>query len=103
MHGAFCCVQYVDYVKGEPTGFLRFEAPEDAQKLRAAAAIESEGALTISKYLVTFEAVEGTIASFLLYFDVSSATFGSVLINVMSTCRRGRERVLEEVERRAGS
>jgi len=55
------CVQYVDYVKGEPTGFLRFDAPEDAQKLRAAAAIEPEGALTLSNYLVTFEALEGII------------------------------------------
>lgn len=54
-------MQYVDYVKGEPSGFLRFDVPEDAQKLRAAAAIEADGALTISNYLVTFEALEGTI------------------------------------------
>lgn len=55
----FGIIRYVDYAKGEATGFLRFDVPEDAQKLRAAAAIEPEGALTISKYLVTFEALEG--------------------------------------------
>lgn len=110
-------VQYVDYAKGEATGFLRFDVPEDAQKLRAAAAIEPEGALTISKYLVTFEALEGTIlcsgCNILLSSDYycfmspifvcSLATFGSMFTNFLCTCRRGRERVLEEVERRAGS
>jgi len=53
------CVQYVDYAKGDASGFLRFDQPEDAQKLIAAAAAEPEGSLTIAKHLVTFEALEG--------------------------------------------
>ena len=69
------CVQYVDYVKGESTGFLRFDAPEDAQKLRATAVIEPEGGLTIANHLLTFEAVEGIIPCLI-------TTFSSVLINL---------------------
>jgi hypothetical protein len=53
------CVQYVDYAKGDTSGFLRMDQSEDAQKLIAAAAAEPEGGLTIAKHLVTFEALEG--------------------------------------------
>ncbi|KAG0556175.1 hypothetical protein M758_11G030600 [Ceratodon purpureus] len=55
----FGIIRYVDYAKGESTGYLRFDVPEDAQKLRAAAVIEPEGGLTIANHLVTFEALEG--------------------------------------------
>lgn len=56
-------MQYVDYAKGKESGFLRFADPEDAQKLRAAAALESEGGLTIANYLVTFEALDGKFST----------------------------------------
>ena len=56
-------LQYVDFAKGEATGYLRFDEPEDAQKLRAAAILEPEGGLTIANHLVTFEALEGTAIS----------------------------------------
>jgi len=57
-------VQYVDYAKGDSSGYLRFDQSEDAQKLIAAAA-ETEGSLTIAKlplrisYSVTFGSLEG--------------------------------------------
>lgn len=54
-------LQYVDYAKGEASGFVRFEQPEEAQKLRAAAIMDPEGGLTIAKYVLTFEALEGNL------------------------------------------
>jgi lupus La protein len=52
-------LQYVDYVQGNPSGFVRFDQPEDAQKLRAAAIMAAEGGLPIAKFVVSFEALEG--------------------------------------------
>ena len=40
-------MQYVDYAIGKESGFLRFAGPEDAPKLREAAALEPKGGLTI--------------------------------------------------------
>lgn len=54
------CVQYVEYVKGDESGFLRFDKLEDAQKVLAAATAEPEGGLTIAKHLVMFAVLEGT-------------------------------------------
>lgn len=114
------CAQYVDYAKGEPTGFLRFDAPEDAQKLRAAAVIEPEGGLTIAKHLITFEALEGTILCFHhIIFSVSITLVSCALsFHPLPACllllgltasvfpihyRRGRKRILEEAQRRTRS
>ncbi len=49
----------MDYAKGDTSGFVRFDQPEEAQKLRAAAVMTPEGGLTIGYHLVTFEALEG--------------------------------------------
>lgn len=51
-------MQYVDYAKGDSSGYIRFDQSDDAQKLIAAAA-ETEGSLAIAKHSVTFEALEG--------------------------------------------
>lgn len=61
-------MQYVDYAIGKESGFLRFADPEDAQKLREAAALEPKGGLTIANHLVTFEALEGKLSKILLFF-----------------------------------
>jgi hypothetical protein len=100
-------MQYVDYAKGEATGFLRFDVPEDAQKLRAAAVIEPEGGLTIANHLITFEALEGTVQWFdhngFLCFDyprfmcpvflqhllVCLLSLGLTSSPCSNTCRRG--------------
>ncbi|CAM6012857.1 unnamed protein product [Sphagnum balticum] len=55
----FGVIRYVDYAKGDTSGFVRFDQPEEAQKLRAAAVMAPEGGLTIGNHLVTFEALEG--------------------------------------------
>ncbi|CAN5962405.1 unnamed protein product, partial [Sphagnum jensenii] len=55
----FGVIRYVDYAKGDTSGFVRFDQPEEAQKLRAAAVMAPEGGLTIGNQLVTFEALEG--------------------------------------------
>ena len=55
----FGCVQYVDYAKGKESGFLRFNDPEEVQKLREAT---KEG-VTIFNHLVTFEALEGKLSN----------------------------------------
>ena len=102
------CVQYVDYAKGKESGFLRFADPEEAQKLRAAAAKEPEGGLTIAKHLVTFEALEGELSTLkpnpicgkLVYFY---AINDFNVVTLPNAYRRGRGRILEEGKRRSRS
>ncbi|XP_077219651.1 la protein 1 [Tasmannia lanceolata] len=55
----FGIVKYVDYSKGEESGYIRFEQPEAAQKARAAAVLLEEGGLIVNNYIAFLEAVTG--------------------------------------------
>ncbi|XP_010271823.1 PREDICTED: la protein 1 [Nelumbo nucifera] len=55
----FGTVKFVDYRIGEESGYIRFEAPEAAQKARAAAVLADEGGLIVKNYIATLEAVTG--------------------------------------------
>ena len=52
-------VKYVDFKVGEDKGYIRFDAPEAAQKARAAAILAKEGGLVVKNFIATLEPVTG--------------------------------------------
>lgn len=52
-------VKYVDFKAGEDKGYIRFDAPEAAQKARAAAVLAKEGGLVVKNFIATLEPVTG--------------------------------------------
>ncbi|XWS72568.1 hypothetical protein CRYUN_Cryun02cG0051000 [Craigia yunnanensis] len=55
----FGTVKYVDFKVGEDKGYIRFDAPEAAQKARAAAVLAKEGGLVVKNFIATLEPVTG--------------------------------------------
>ncbi|CAM0903999.1 unnamed protein product [Alopecurus aequalis] len=55
----FGTVRYVDFSKGDDSGYLRFEESNAAEKARALAALSDEGGLIMKGHLVTLEPVSG--------------------------------------------
>uniref|UniRef100_A0A3B6B146 La protein 1 n=1 Tax=Triticum aestivum TaxID=4565 RepID=A0A3B6B146_WHEAT len=55
----FGTVRYVDFSKGDISGYLRFEESTAAEKARAFAALADEGGLVMKGHLVTLEPVSG--------------------------------------------
>ncbi|XVE97547.1 hypothetical protein REPUB_Repub03eG0028700 [Reevesia pubescens] len=55
----FGTVKYVDFKAGEDKGYIRFDAPEAAQKARAAAVLAKEGGLVVKNFIVNLEPVTG--------------------------------------------
>ncbi|VAH49179.1 unnamed protein product [Triticum turgidum subsp. durum] len=55
----FGTVRYVDFSKGDDSGYLRFEESTAAEKARAFAALADEGGLVMKGHLVTLEPVSG--------------------------------------------
>jgi len=55
----FGTVRYVDFSKGDDSGYLRFEESKAAEKARALAALSDEGGLIMKGHLVTLEPVSG--------------------------------------------
>ncbi|XP_007012058.2 PREDICTED: la protein 1 [Theobroma cacao] len=55
----FGTVKYVDFKVGEDKGYIRFDAPEAAQKARAAAVLAKEGGLVVKNFVATLEPVTG--------------------------------------------
>ncbi|KAF8703589.1 hypothetical protein HU200_032406 [Digitaria exilis] len=55
----FGTVRYVDFSKGDDSGFIRFEDSTAAEKARAFAAIADEGGLIMKAHIVTLEPVSG--------------------------------------------
>lgn len=55
----FCLVKFVDFKIGEDSGYIRFEAPEGAQKARAAAVLAKEGGLIVKNFIAILEPVTG--------------------------------------------
>ncbi|OEL17005.1 La protein 1 [Dichanthelium oligosanthes] len=55
----FGIVRYVDFSKGDASGFIRFEDSTAAEKARAFAAIADEGGLIMKAHIVTLEPVSG--------------------------------------------
>ncbi|XP_062226067.1 la protein 1-like [Phragmites australis] len=55
----FGTVRYVDFSKGEDSGFIRFEDSTAAEKARALAALADEGGLIMKGHIVTLELVSG--------------------------------------------
>ncbi|KAF8704244.1 hypothetical protein HU200_031742 [Digitaria exilis] len=55
----FGTVRYVDFSKGDDSGFIRFEDSTTAEKARAFAAIADEGGLIMKAHIVTLEPVSG--------------------------------------------
>ncbi|TKW05221.1 hypothetical protein SEVIR_7G161600v4 [Setaria viridis] len=55
----FGIVRYVDFSKGDDSGFIRFEDSTAAEKARAFAAIADEGGLIMKAHIVTLEPVSG--------------------------------------------
>ncbi|XP_022730363.1 la protein 1-like isoform X2 [Durio zibethinus] len=55
----FGTVKYVDFKAGEDKGYIRFDAPEAAQKARAAAVLSKEGGLAIKNFIASLEPVTG--------------------------------------------
>jgi lupus La protein len=55
----FGTVRYVDFSKGDDSGFIRFEEPTAAEKARAFAAIADEGGLIMKGHIVSLEPVSG--------------------------------------------
>ncbi|PAN38901.1 hypothetical protein PAHAL_7G205900 [Panicum hallii] len=55
----FGTVRYVDFSKGDDSGFIRFEEPTAAEKARAFAAIADEGGLVMKGHIVSLEPVSG--------------------------------------------
>ncbi|KAJ7515721.1 hypothetical protein O6H91_22G025000 [Diphasiastrum complanatum] len=56
--GKYGTIMFVDFSRGDTSGYVRFELPDAAQKARAAAVLASEGGLVIKTFLVNLEAVE---------------------------------------------
>ena len=55
----FSFLKYVDFSKGDDSGFIRFEDPTAAEKARAFAAIADEGGLIMKGHIVSLEPVSG--------------------------------------------
>ncbi|XWS70340.1 hypothetical protein CRYUN_Cryun03dG0039600 [Craigia yunnanensis] len=55
----FGTVKYVDFKVGDDKGYIRFDAPEAAQKARAAAVLAKEGGLVVKNFVATLEPVTG--------------------------------------------
>ncbi|KAK3142178.1 hypothetical protein QOZ80_4BG0343300 [Eleusine coracana subsp. coracana] len=55
----FGTVRYVDFRKGEDSGYIRFEDSMDAEKARAFTALADEGGLIVKGHIVTLEPVTG--------------------------------------------
>ncbi|GLT48232.1 hypothetical protein SLA2020_218700 [Shorea laevis] len=55
----FGTVKFVDFKIGEDSGYIRFEAPEGAQKARAAAVLAKEGGLVVKNFIAILEPVTG--------------------------------------------
>ncbi|XP_022754562.1 la protein 1 isoform X1 [Durio zibethinus] len=55
----FGTVKYVDFKVGEDKGYIRFDAPEAAQKARAAAVLAKEGGLVVKNFIANLEPVTG--------------------------------------------
>lgn len=55
----FGTVRYVDFSKGDDSGYLRFEESYAAERARALAALSDEGGLIMKGHLVTLEPVSG--------------------------------------------
>ncbi|XP_062185836.1 LOW QUALITY PROTEIN: la protein 1-like [Phragmites australis] len=55
----FGTVRYVDFSKGEDSGYIRFEDSTAAEKARALAALADEGGLIMKGHIVTLEPVTG--------------------------------------------
>ncbi|XVF48523.1 hypothetical protein PTKIN_Ptkin03bG0197500 [Pterospermum kingtungense] len=53
----FGTVKYVDFKIGDDKGYIRFDAPEAAQKARAAAVLAKEGGLVVKNFIATLEPV----------------------------------------------
>lgn len=52
-------LQFVDFKIGEESGYVRYDEPEAAQKVRAAAVLSEEGGLTVKNYIANLEPVTG--------------------------------------------
>ncbi|GLT25433.1 hypothetical protein SLA2020_005620 [Shorea laevis] len=55
----FGTVKFIDFKIREDSGYIRFEAPEGAQKARAAAVLTKEGGLIVKNFLAILEPVTG--------------------------------------------
>lgn len=55
----FGTVRYVDFSKGDDSGYIRFEDSKAAEKARAFAALSDEGGLIMKGHIVTLEPVTG--------------------------------------------
>ncbi|CBI20889.3 unnamed protein product, partial [Vitis vinifera] len=55
----FGTVKFVDFKIGEESGYIRYDEPEAAQKVRAAAVLSEEGGLTVKNYIANLEPVTG--------------------------------------------
>ncbi|KAJ8773049.1 hypothetical protein K2173_028226 [Erythroxylum novogranatense] len=52
-------VKFIDFKIGDKSGYIRFEAPEAAQKARAAAVLAKEDGLIVKNFIATLEPVTG--------------------------------------------
>ena len=64
----FSLLKYVDFSKGDDSGYLRFEESYAAEKARALAALSDEGGLIMKRHIVTLEPVTGKNFSFDQFF-----------------------------------
>jgi hypothetical protein len=64
----FFSMKFIDFKIGAPSGYIRFEEPEAAQKARAAAVLTEEGGLLVKNYIAILEPVTGRQKLFSSYF-----------------------------------
>ncbi|XP_078439275.1 la protein 1 [Wolffia australiana] len=56
-------VKYIDFRRGEESGYIRFEDPEAAVKARAASVLEDEGGFVVKNCIATVESLTGEAES----------------------------------------
>jgi lupus La protein len=52
-------LKYVDFRKGEDSGYIRFEESTASERARAFAALQDEGGFIMKGHIVTLESVTG--------------------------------------------
>lgn len=64
-------MKFIDFKMGEESGYIRFEAPEAAQKARAAAVLTEQGGLAVKNFIATLEPVSGIVRNFTVLVQIS--------------------------------
>ena len=72
-------LKYVDFKIGDDKGYIRFDAPEAAQKARAAAVLAKEDGLIVKNFIATLEPVTGEE-------ETTSILFHLNLISIFCCC-----------------